>query len=95
MEENPLRVEVQLRKGIMFPDKPGVMESRELIADDVVYSYDRLHKSPKKHRRSYFDHIERVEATTSTPSSSTSRPTTPSGTTASAGATTPASCRRR
>ena len=48
MKENPLRVEVQLRKGVMFPAKAGVMESRELVADDVVYSYDRLNKSPKK-----------------------------------------------
>jgi peptide/nickel transport system substrate-binding protein len=62
MKQNPLRVEVQLRKGIMFPAKPGVMESRELTADDVVFSYDRLNKSPKK-IPGYFDHIERVEAT--------------------------------
>jgi len=40
--ENPWRLEVQLRKGIMFPAKPGVMESRELTADDVVFSFDRL-----------------------------------------------------
>ncbi|HEU5296227.1 MAG TPA: ABC transporter substrate-binding protein [Burkholderiaceae bacterium] len=61
MKQNPLRVEVQLRKGIMFPAKPGVMESRELTADDVVFSYDRLNKSPKK-IPGYFDHIDRVEA---------------------------------
>ena len=62
MKQNPLRVEVQLRKGIMFPAKAGVMESRELTADDVVFSYDRLNKSPKK-IPGYFDHIDRVEAT--------------------------------
>ena len=45
-KENPLRVEIKLRKGIMFPEKPGVMKARELIADDVVFSYNRLDKSP-------------------------------------------------
>ena len=60
--QNPLRVDVQLRKGVMFPDKPGVMKSREFVADDVVYSYNRLDKSPKK-IPTYFDHIDKVEAT--------------------------------
>ena len=60
--DNPLRLEVQLRKGVMFPAKPGVMAARELVADDVVYSYDRVNKSPKK-IPTYFDHITKVEAT--------------------------------
>ena len=61
LKQNPLRVEIQLRKGVMFPAKPGVMESREFTADDVVFSYDRVNKSPKK-IPGYFDHIDRVEA---------------------------------
>lgn len=61
-KENPLRLEVHLRKGVMFPEKPGVMKSRELVADDVVFSYNRLDQSPKK-IPTYFDHIEKVEAT--------------------------------
>jgi peptide/nickel transport system substrate-binding protein len=60
--DNPLRLEVQLRKGIMFPAKPGVMEARELVADDVVYSFERMNKSPKK-VPTYFDHIMDVKAT--------------------------------
>jgi peptide/nickel transport system substrate-binding protein len=60
-KENPLRVEVKLRKGVMFPDKPGVMAARELTADDVIQSYTRLDKSPKK-IATYFDHILKVEA---------------------------------
>ena len=48
MKQNPLRVEVTLRKGIMFPAKPGVMEARELTSDDVVGTFERLNKSPKK-----------------------------------------------
>ncbi len=60
--DNPFRVEVKLRKGVMFPAKPGVMAARELVADDVVYSFNRLDKSPKK-IPTYYDHIERVDAT--------------------------------
>ena len=60
-KDNPLRVEVKLRRGVMFPEKKGVMASRELTADDVLFSYNRLDKSPKK-IATYFDHIEKVEA---------------------------------
>jgi peptide/nickel transport system substrate-binding protein len=61
-KDNPLRVEIKLRKGIMFPEKPGVMAARELTAEDVVFSYNRLDKSPKK-IPAYFDHVDKVEAT--------------------------------
>ena len=60
-KENPLRLEIQLRRGVMFPDKPGVMKSRELTAEDVVFSYNRQDKSPKK-IGGYFDHIDKVVA---------------------------------
>lgn len=60
-KENPLRVEVKLRKGVMFPEKPGVMQSRELVADDVIYAFNRQDKSPKR-IATYFDHIEKIEA---------------------------------
>jgi peptide/nickel transport system substrate-binding protein len=59
---NPLRMVIHLRKGVMFPEKPGVMASRELTADDVVFAYTRLSTSPKK-IAGYFDHVEKVEAT--------------------------------
>ncbi len=45
----------------MFPEKPGVMASRELTADDVIFSYTRLSTSPKK-IATYFDHVEKVYA---------------------------------
>lgn len=61
LKENPPRVEIKLRKGVMYPEKPGVMPSREFVADDVVYSYNRIEKSPKK-IATYFDHIQKVEA---------------------------------
>jgi len=60
-KDDPLRVEIRLRKGVMFPDKPGVMKSRELVAQDVVDSYTRLDRSPKKFP-AYFDHVSKVEA---------------------------------
>lgn len=61
MLDNPRRVEIKLRKGVMFPAKAGVMAARELTAQDVVYSYQRYEQSPKK-IPNYFDHIEKVEA---------------------------------
>ena len=60
-KQNPLRLEVKLRDGARFPAKPGVMEARDLVADDVVYAYNRLLQSPKK-VAGYFDHLEKVEA---------------------------------
>ena len=50
-----------LRKGMMFPEKPGVMEARELVADDVVFSFKRLSSSPKA-TKSYFDYVKDVTA---------------------------------
>lgn len=60
-KDKPLRVEIRLRKGVKFPDKPGVMKSRELVAQDVVDSFERLNASPRKNP-GYFDHVEKVEA---------------------------------
>ena len=59
--KDPLTVVVTLRKGVMFPEKPGVMKARELTAEDVVFSYERLDKSPRK-VPNYFDHVAKVEA---------------------------------
>lgn len=63
-KQDPLRVVIKLRRGVMFPEKPGVMKSRELVAEDVVHSYARLNASPKR-LAGYFDHVEKVEATDS------------------------------
>jgi len=60
-KENPLRIEIKLRKGIMFPEKPGVMAAREFTAEDVLHSFNRLDKSPKK-IAGYFDHLAKVHA---------------------------------
>ncbi len=59
--EEPLTLVVHLRTNARFTGKPGVMESRPVSADDVVFSYERLRDSPKK-IQTYFDHIESVSA---------------------------------
>ncbi len=62
LKQNPWRLEIQLRKGVMFPAKQGVMAARELVADDVAYSFNRYNTSPKK-IPTYCDHVDRVEVT--------------------------------
>lgn len=57
----PLTLEIKLRKGVKFPAKPGVMAERELVADDVVFSFNRMNDSPKK-IPTFFDHVEKFEA---------------------------------
>jgi len=59
--QNPPGVEIQLRKGIMFPAKKGVMAARELTADDIVYNYNRYNASARRMER-VLGHIEKVEA---------------------------------
>ena len=59
--EDPLTLVVHLRRGVRFTGKPGVMAARELDAEDVVWSYERVAASPKA-SPGYYDHIERVEA---------------------------------
>jgi peptide/nickel transport system substrate-binding protein len=60
-KDNPLRIEIKLRKGVMFPEKPGVMAAREFVADDVIFSFNRLANSPKK-IATYFNHVDKVYA---------------------------------
>lgn len=59
--EDPLTVVIKLRRGVIFPDKPGVMKARELDAEDVVQTFNYLDASPKK-IPGYFDFIDKVEA---------------------------------
>ncbi|MBM3648198.1 MAG: ABC transporter substrate-binding protein [Alphaproteobacteria bacterium] len=59
--DDPLSVVFTLRKGIMFPEKPGVMARRELTAEDVAFSFNRLRSSPK-HIGGYYDFVGDVVA---------------------------------
>jgi peptide/nickel transport system substrate-binding protein len=56
-----LRLEFKLRKGVMFPAKTGVTAARELVAEDVVYSFQRMNASPKR-IANFFAAVDRVEA---------------------------------
>lgn len=62
LKQNPLQIVVTLRKGMMFPEKPGIMASRELTADDIVYTFNRQNTSPKKIEGMY-DYVDSVKAT--------------------------------
>ena len=44
-------LEINLRKGVMFPEKPGVMAARELVADDVVFSLQPPRQEPEEDLR--------------------------------------------
>jgi len=57
---DPLTLVVNLRKGIKFPAKQGVMAEREFVADDVLYHFNRLNTSPKR-TQGYYDHIDKLE----------------------------------
>ena len=60
--DKPLAVVIKLRKGIMWPAKAGVMDSREFTADDVVFSFNRQKNSPKTFK-DYYYYVDKVEAT--------------------------------
>jgi peptide/nickel transport system substrate-binding protein len=60
LKENPLQVVIKLRKGVMFPDKPGVMAARELTSEDIRYTFNRQNTSPKK-VDSMYDYVSSVE----------------------------------
>ncbi len=60
IKKNPMQVIFHLRKGVMWQDKPGVMKAREFVADDVVYSMNRLKNAPKA-LKEQLDFIDRWE----------------------------------
>jgi peptide/nickel transport system substrate-binding protein len=60
IRKKPLEIVFHLRKGVMWQDKPGVMKARELTADDVAYSMNRLMKSPRA-QKEYLEFIDRFE----------------------------------
>ncbi len=60
VKQNPLRIVFHLRKGVFWQEKPGVMKSREFVADDVVYSMTRI-KNARKAIPLYLDFIDRWE----------------------------------
>ena len=61
LKKDPLRLEFQLRKGIFWQAREGVMKSREFVADDVVEFFNRV-RSAEKAIPKYWDFIDRWEA---------------------------------
>ena len=61
LEEDPLRLVFKLRQGIYWPDKPGVMERRELVADDIVTHFTHMWTSPRR-IPTYWDFIREWKA---------------------------------
>lgn len=61
VKKNPLSIIFYLRKGVMWQEKNGVMKARELVADDVVYSFNRI-KNSRKAIPLHLDFVARVEA---------------------------------
>jgi peptide/nickel transport system substrate-binding protein len=57
----PLILEVKLRKGVLFPAKPGVMAQRELVAEDIVFNFNRQNNNPKK-LQGFYDYLDKVSA---------------------------------
>jgi peptide/nickel transport system substrate-binding protein len=45
--KDPLQIVFHLRKGVYWQEKEGVMKKREFVADDVVYSMNRLKAAPR------------------------------------------------
>ncbi|MEW6184842.1 MAG: ABC transporter substrate-binding protein [Thermodesulfobacteriota bacterium] len=60
VKKSPLQIILYLRKGILWQEKPGVMKTRELVADDVVYSLTRI-KNSRKAIPLYLDFIGKME----------------------------------
>ena len=60
IKKKPMQIIFHLRKGVMWQEKPGVMKARELVADDVVFSMNRLRNAPKA-LKDHLDFIDRWE----------------------------------
>lgn len=43
---NPSTIVFNLKEGIMWPGKPGIMESREVTAEDIAWNFEKLLATP-------------------------------------------------
>ena len=60
-QPDPGTLIIKLRKGVLFPEKKGVMKQREVTADDWVYCFKRFENSPKA-TSEYFEWIDSYRA---------------------------------
>ena len=61
LEENPLRLVFNIRQGVYWPEKPGVMARRELVASDITYHFTHMWTSPRR-IPTYWDFIREWKA---------------------------------
>ncbi|HEX5678777.1 MAG TPA: ABC transporter substrate-binding protein [Alcanivorax sp.] len=61
VKEDPMRVVFHLRKGVYWQAVPGVMESRELVANDVITSFKTRWANPRAIPE-FWEFIDRWEA---------------------------------
>jgi peptide/nickel transport system substrate-binding protein len=61
LKQDPLRLVFKLRKGVYWPEKAGVMQRREFVAEDVVNSFNVLKKSDR-YIPTYWDFIKEWKA---------------------------------
>ena len=47
VEDDPLRLVFNIRHGVFWPAKEGVMERRELVAEDIVFNYTHMKTGPR------------------------------------------------
>jgi peptide/nickel transport system substrate-binding protein len=60
VKKNPMQIILHLRKGVYWQEKPGIMNARELGADDVVYAITRT-KNSRKALPHYMDFVSKTE----------------------------------
>jgi peptide/nickel transport system substrate-binding protein len=61
VKQNPLRLVFKIRKGVHWPEKPGVMQRREVVADDIVNNFNVMKQSPR-YIPTYWDFIKEWKA---------------------------------
>ncbi len=61
VKQDPLRIVFNLRKGVYWPEKAGVMQRREVVADDIIFHFTLMWTSPRK-IPTYWDFIKEWKA---------------------------------
>jgi peptide/nickel transport system substrate-binding protein len=61
LKQDPLRLEFKLREDVYWPAKEGVMERRQLVAEDVITSFQEMQKS-ERYIKDYWNFIKEWQA---------------------------------
>ncbi len=61
LEEDPLRLVFNIRQGVYWPAKEGIMERREVVAEDIVYHFTHMYTSPRR-IPTYWDFVSEWKA---------------------------------